>query len=134
MSDETAEENYIYNLLTLVIWKCLLCILSNCINIFFNKVVLRRGAQCFQGWAKSAPSPPLPYTNVLVRIWLCGIILAFSLFSIHTQELKLFSVELVSGDVKKVNGTVLNKVLALGLRTELAWTGLNVTNDANRTK
>ena len=63
---------------------------------------------------------PLPYTNVLVRIWLCGIILAFSLFSIHTQELKLFSVELVSGDVKKVNGTVLNKVLALGLRTELA--------------
>jgi len=53
VSDETAKENYIYNL-TLVIWKCLLCILSNCINIF-----LRRGAQCFQGWAKSAPPPPL---------------------------------------------------------------------------
>ena len=119
MSNETAEENYTYNLLTLVIWKCVLCILSNCINIFVKKVVLRRGAQCFQGWAKSAPSP-LPYTNVLVRIWLYGIILAFSLFSIHTQELKLFSVELVSGDVKKVNGTVLNKVLALDLRTEPA--------------
>ncbi len=79
----------------------------------------KEGGTMFPRVGKKCP-PPLLYTNVLVRIWLYGIILAFSLFSIHTQELKLFSVELVSGDVKKVNGTVLNKVLALDLRTEPA--------------
>ena len=64
---------------------------------FFQKSGFKEGGTMFPRVGKKCP---LPYTNVLVRIWLYGIILAFSLFSIHTQELKLFSVELVSGDVK----------------------------------
>ena len=59
-SDKSTKENYINNLLTLVIWKCVydrkvyLNIVKKAINIFSKKGFLR-GAQCCQGGHKFCP-------------------------------------------------------------------------------
>jgi len=69
VSDESTSENYINNLLTLVIWKCvydrIVYKVKNRYQYFLNKGVFKGEAHCRQGGGGTKALPP--YTNALVR-------------------------------------------------------------------